>query len=47
MIAHGDQAAFSAGLSSSMLFSGVVMALCIAVNLYVNTGMAEQRTHAP
>jgi DHA2 family methylenomycin A resistance protein-like MFS transporter len=47
MIAHGDQAAFSAGLSNSMLLSGVVLALCIAVNLYVNTTMAERRTHAP
>ena len=34
MIAHSDKAAFSAGLSTAMLFSALVLALCIAVNLY-------------
>jgi DHA2 family methylenomycin A resistance protein-like MFS transporter len=34
MIAHTDKAAFSAGLSSAMLFSALVLGVCIAVNLH-------------
>ncbi|VVO75313.1 Multidrug resistance protein Stp [Pseudomonas fluorescens] len=42
MIAHADQAAFSAGLSSAMLFSALVLTICIAVNLYATSGRRQK-----
>jgi DHA2 family methylenomycin A resistance protein-like MFS transporter len=42
MIAHTDKAAFSAGLSSAMLFSALVLAICIAVNLYAASGRRQK-----
>jgi DHA2 family methylenomycin A resistance protein-like MFS transporter len=41
MIAHTDKADFSAGLSSAMLFSALVLALCIAVNLSTATARRQ------